>query len=546
MLKERHERLYHLHSASGMWLGYFMYFVSITGCFALFFNEIKSWEDPARRLTVAENPVNIEPLFDGLVADFESRGDVTFLTFRLPDEEHPFYSTTIGIRKKQIVDGEEKPAGSEFKTVRWDTHTGMELPERSRGVGAWLYNLHRDLNWPGFLGGRQIGRALAGLAGVIMLLSIISGILIHTKILKEVFTLRFYRSVRLKWQDAHKVIGVWGIPPFAMFALTGAFLGIITLIAPATAFLTVNGDVGKLASVVTGPQQDVVGEPAVMLPITELMAIRREENPSQPPASIQFRNWGLTTAQATLNFRTNRGLAANSQSQFNAVTGEPVTNPPSVLTDSVPATVLTSYVPLHYGTYGGIALKFLYLIVGLALSLMTALGLMLWVERRRHGNAGQKSRRYYIGLSRTITGAVVGVPLATGLVLGFDRLYAGAEEARFAAIGSAYFGTVFLSVLYAFIRRNDYRAAKELMALTGISFIAASVLNIMTTVGTLGGLFDTAHKMSSYVDLSLVVIGLTTLLIALKMPRSRPENKKRERQRLVVDGAVAESVLPAE
>ena len=519
LIKDRHERIYHLHSASGIWLGYFMYFIVITGCFALFYNETQSWENPANRVTVAEDPVDISPIFSAWVAENEKLGELTFVAFDNANPEHPYFGGRLGLR----VEGQPV----EFKDIHWDTRTGEVIEHRGEGVTFWLYNLHRDLNWPKALGGRQIGRALAGLAGVILLMSIISGILIHSKILKEIFTMRFYRSVRLKWQDAHKVIGVWGIPPFAMFALTGAYLGIITLLAPATAFLTVNGDQEKLIEAVIGKPVEAAGEAAQMISVAELAAMRMEDNPSQAPRFITFTNWGDVNAQVNMLYKADTELLMYEQQTRSAVTGEIVSSGgEQVLEETVPGMVIAAYAPLHYGTYGGLALKFLYLIAGLALAVMTALGLMLWVERRLHGKAGQKSEAYYIGLSRFTTGAVMGVPLATAAVLGYDRVYAGAEEARFAAIGSAYFIVIGLSVLYAFVRRNDYRSAKELMGITGLAFVLAAVLNTATTVGGLPALLGASVKSAAYVDLSFVIIGALLVFISVKLPAVRPEKKR--------------------
>ncbi|MEO0612460.1 MAG: PepSY-associated TM helix domain-containing protein, partial [Pseudomonadota bacterium] len=59
MNRERHLRNYDLHSWSGIALGLVIYAVCFTGCFALFRYELSPWEDPAKRLSVVENPVEI-------------------------------------------------------------------------------------------------------------------------------------------------------------------------------------------------------------------------------------------------------------------------------------------------------------------------------------------------------------------------------------------------------------------------------------------------------------------------------------------------------
>lgn len=521
MQQDRHKRLYHLHSASGIWLGYFMYFVAITGCFALFEHEMQSWEDPARRITYSGEPANIDATYTAWLEDKLEKGPLAFSRLDLPNETQPYYYGFTSVQN------EGEPA--EFFEARWSAATGEELPVRGEGVIDWLYGIHRDLNWPEALGGRTVGRALAGLAGVILLMSIISGILIHTKIFKEMFTMRFYRSVRLKWQDSHKVIGVWGIPVFGMFALTGAFLGIITLLAPATAFLTLKGDQEALIAAVVGEEATRAGISAPMLTPSEIVALPVSGSVTGQPAMLVYRHWGDVNAEVQVSYKADTELSIYETIPRNAVTGEELPLTGTLDTTNLPIAVVASYSALHYGTYGGIALKLFYLVMGLALSVMTGLGLMLWVERRLHGTEGHKSKAYYQRVSRAITGGVLGVPLATAFVLAFDRFYGGAEEARFAANGWAYFAAIGAAIAYSFLRRNDYRAARELLGLTGLVFALLPVVNFATTGGGLPDLNSGGHQAAGYADLGLLILGAVAFWTATKFPKERPVEKRGQR-----------------
>ncbi len=522
MQQDRHKRLYHLHSASGIWLGYFMYFVAITGCFALFEHEMQSWEDPARRITYSGEPVNIDATFTAWLQDKLQKGPLAFSRLDLPNETQPYYYGFTSVQN------EGEPA--EFYEARWSAATGEELPVRGEGVIDWLYGIHRDLNWPEALGGRTVGRALAGLAGVILLMSIISGILIHTKIFKEMFTMRFYRSVRLKWQDSHKVIGVWGIPVFGMFALTGAFLGIITLLAPATAFLTLKGDQEALIAAVIGEEATRAGISAPMLTPSEVIDLPVSGSVQGQPAMLVYRHWGDVNAEVQVSYEADTELSIYETIPRNAVTGAELPLTGTLDTNNLPIAVVASYSALHYGTYGGIALKLFYFVMGLALSVMTGLGLMLWVERRLHGTEGHKSKAYYRRVSRVITGGVLGVPLATAFVLAFDRFYGGAEEARFAAMGWAYFAAIAASIAYSFFRRNDYRATRDLLGLTGIIFALLPVLDFASTGGGLTDLLSDGHRVAGFADLGLLTLGVLTLLTASRLPVKRPAERRGNRQ----------------
>jgi len=494
-----------------------MYFIAITGCFALFYNEMLVWDDPAKRMQLHDNIAPIDAKFDAWMRSHDATGKITFARLDVPRVGHPVYTSLVGVQ----ADGEPVV----FKRAAWDARSGVEIPVRGEGAVHWLYNLHRDLNWPESLGGRRIGRALAGLAGVILLLSIISGILIHAKIFKEIFTMRFYRSVRLRWQDAHKVIGVWGIPPFLMFALTGAYLGIITLLAPATAFLTLNGDQDKLIEAVAGKPAEAAGIAAQMLPVSKLAQRRYDGDEGLSPFFMTFRNWGDINAEVDIYYRVEDDLLLYQQQTHSGITGDIIASAGSVLSQPrLPFSLVAAYSPLHYGTYGGLALKFLYLSIGLMLSVMTALGLMLWVERRLHGSTGKRSKAYYRLISRLLVGALMGVPLAAVACLGFDRLYTGIEAARFAAVGQCYFIALAGSVLYALIRRDDYRATRELLCMTGLGFLWVAFLDSVISGSSLSAAFGPNNTSATVADLVMLLLGLVLIGISTRLPGKRSQH----------------------
>ena len=89
------------------------------------------------------------------------------------------------------------------------------------------------------------GGILVGLIGVALLSSLISGILAHPRIFRDAFHLRLGGSKRLQEADFHNRLGVWALPFHIIISLTGAFLGLTTIIVGvlgmAKAFETLRG-----------------------------------------------------------------------------------------------------------------------------------------------------------------------------------------------------------------------------------------------------------------------------------------------------------------
>ena len=555
MDRVRHLRIYDLHSWTGVALGLFLYVVAFTGCFALFHSEIHTWEDPGQRLTLAENPVPIDATFRQWVEETADGGKIEFVRFDNPSVYTPYYGGFVSVR--------DEAGEVHFHDQRWNASDGTPLEHRDHGLSTWLLDFHRDLMWPDFLGGRIAGRSIVGIAGIAMMLLIVTGVVAHTKIREELFTLRFFRSVRLKWQDAHKVFGLWGLPFHSMIAVTGAWLGVVALLAPLVAMLAFKGDQEALFAVLTN-EEEPAGVHAEVLSIDTLRTFsyghglqaedaratgRANETAvatdSRRPAFISFRHWGDANARADMFYIADTELMIYEGYRIDAVTGARAEG--GFLDSRTAGTrVGGAFSALHYGTYGGIALKFLYFVLGGALAIISALGMMMWVERRLYGNVGKRSARVYRAVSRLTVGAVAGPPLATAAIFWLDKLYGGAESARMVWTGSAYFAVWFAAIGYGFARRDDYLAARELLLATGALFVGAPFVNAVMTGDPFWLLAGASHRIAGYVDIALLMLGALTIFAALRLPQKRSEAKKGRRGEAgeAVKDAVAETPAP--
>ncbi|MEL7129305.1 MAG: PepSY-associated TM helix domain-containing protein, partial [Pseudomonadota bacterium] len=154
MDRARHLRNYDLHSWTGIALGFFVFIVAFSGSIALFDEELKTWEDPARRLAPVETPIAIDGEFRAFLAEQQDEGELTSASLKFPDVIEPYYHGYAFIND---ADGQ-----FHRHERRWNPENGDILPERGEGLSVWLLDFHRDLMWPDALGGRTIGRSLVG------------------------------------------------------------------------------------------------------------------------------------------------------------------------------------------------------------------------------------------------------------------------------------------------------------------------------------------------------------------------------------------------
>ncbi|MEO0884102.1 MAG: PepSY-associated TM helix domain-containing protein [Pseudomonadota bacterium] len=536
MDRARHLRNYDLHSWTGIALGFFVFIVAFTGSIALFDEELRTWEDPALRLAEVDTPVPIDASFREFIAEQETEGELFSASLKFPDSVEPYYAAFAF-----ITDENDQFHRHER---RWNPANGEVLPERGDGLSVWLLDIHRDLMWPDALGGRTVGRSLVGVIGVILMLAIVTGVIAHTKIFEELFSLRYWRSVRLKWQDTHKVAGLWGLPFFAMISATGAFLGIVAILSPIVAVLAFKGDTDALIEAVIGAPPEPAGIEAQMMPIDDLLGYTHAETGAAPDR-VTIDHWGDQAATYNLFYYADSELAIYDTRTISAVTGAPMEN--RVLDTESPANRVTAAVtPLHYGTFGGnygsfsaIALKLLYLLLGLSLAIITAMGNMMWIERRLHGNEGNRSDVFYHRLSKLNIGICAGLPVASVSIFYLDKLYGGLETSRIVWTGWTYIGVWFSALAFSLVQRDEYRTLRLLIAITGLGMIGISVLNYIVTGSAFWSVFGSGHVVSAWVDIFCLVVGILVLGVSRLLPVSRPEKKRKRATSLAADTALA-------
>ena len=521
MEKSRYLRIYDLHSWSGIVLGLLVFIVSFTGCLALFDHELKSWEDPAKRLSIAQEPAEIMPSLEAWVDKNTQGGKVQRVIFRYPDLYRPFFRAFMSVKHE----GEDKTQTTH--EILWDTHTAEPLLVKEPALSEWILDFHRDLMWPSTLGGRTVGRSLVGVVGIILMLSIITGIITHTKIIREFFTLRVNRSIHLKWQDMHKVIGLWSLPFSTMIAFTGAFLGLIAILAPLAAVLAFKGDTDALLRAVNDESSDASGIQAQMYSVDEV-ANYNFPNTDRLPSQLTISHWGDKNAEYRVAYESVKELSRVDTVILNGATGSHIKTTPSSKVS--PANRASNTItPLHYATYGGISLKVLYFVLGIFLCIVTATGLMVWVERRLKTKKGKQNPEYYHKLGRLIIGTTLGFPIASISIFYLDKLYVGSEASRLFYTGITYFSAVAMVIIFAMLRKNDYSTVRILFMFTAISCLLLPLINaIKAKSNFIAGLSD--MQPWAWVDVSFICVSVILFISYYCLPKQRAEEPRQNAQ----------------
>lgn len=506
MDNRRTKRMLDLHALTGVVSGLFIFVVSLSGVFALFEEELVTWEQPALRIALPETYVPLMPLLTEFAGELGHDGKALHVDVHLPTSATPYYEASVRVPRPE-------GGGSETRFRRWHPETGDVLPQPQTGLVHWLVNFHGSLMLP-----RTYGRAVVAVSGLFLMLSIFSGVVIHRKILNEMFTWRFDRSIRVKWQDSHKALSVWGLPFHLVIALTGLWLGVVALLLPVTATLSLKGDIGAVLEALEGEQVEASGVTAELVSLDALMP-EMTRLAGTPLHGIHIERWGDETATYQFQYRPKSVLTGMAVIDVNAIDGE-VLGQRDALRPGITFHIVSAISTLHFASFGGIFVKALYALLGVALCVIAATGMMIWLEKRRFGRQGQYSDDCYRLLGQVVSGVCLGSLAASFAIFYADKLLTLHAD-RTLWIGFVFFAVWVAVLLYAVCRRNDYRLSRELFFLSSV--LSAGIPIVNAAFSSHGSLLTSglAFPYVAGVDIVCLSLGGLLFLVGTRVPGSR-------------------------
>lgn len=487
-----------VHAWAGALAGVVLSVMFFAGVFALFHEEIAAWQDPRAHHVAGTRceAVALEPLVASVIAE-AGAGTVQSAQARVPDGTcAPIW---IELRGESVDARRARIA---------DAATGAVLDARSN-VATFLFHMH-FLYEPSTVG--QAGMYVAGVLAVLLLLAIVTGVLIHLKVLvRQLHRFRAAQRARVVLSDLHKVLGVMGLPFQAMMALTGAMICLQGPLMMAWQGPVFDGDRAAALRAFYDLERapPAHGRPGQRLPIDTLIARARAVRPDMEPESVRVNHPGDAGSTVDVQGHAPGMLFGYARVRLAASDGAVVhVSAP----DSPRATrVATRWLyGLHYAWLGGPFMKIVYALLGLAGCATILTGNAIWLERRDPGRARRGNRI----LARLTLGGGLGVVVAVAAMLVANRVLpfdaAWHREGEVGALVVAW-----LVVGAASWRVHDERrAAAAILALGGVGLAIVPLLSALVTPQHLGAAVAEGEWGIASVDLGVLALGLVSLACA--------------------------------
>jgi uncharacterized iron-regulated membrane protein len=420
-----------VHTWFGLVLGFVLMVVFFFGSLSVFDREIDRWAIPQTRFEAQTMPSFDRMLLPILrqaqpdAADYAanmpllhdaSKGPMT-PRLALPADEFWAYTTHrdpvlligVGFSVPQPKD----PAGHNHIHARLtvDPRNGSLVPDDQLKIGSgFFYPLHYSLhlNW------KNLGVWVVGLAALIMLAALVTGVIMHRKVFREFFTFRPRKHLQRSTLDLHNLTGVVALPFHFFFALTGLviFASHYYLPVAETQLKPLHDRHEVIEAQAKGLPHERAGVPAGMASVDAMVAEAQRRWAARDMAGevgfVMIHHVGDANSYVSIyRAGSDRVALVGEGIHFKASTGTVLHEEPP---RSAVAEVHEFLSGLHLQHFEHWMLRWLYVLGGLLGCVCIATGFIFFVEKRKqqHARAGRQGSRVVDALAvATVTGIVV-------------------------------------------------------------------------------------------------------------------------------------------
>lgn len=510
-LRQRHTRL---HRWVGLLLGWLLYAIFLTGTLSFFQEEITEWMTPERH---SAQPTPETPL--KAIEQLQ----------QLAPQAHQWNISLPSPRQNALtvhwLNPGQMPGKGAGQSLALNVATGEPLAVRETRGGNFLYRFHFELTGIPYLWGRWI----VGLAALLMLVALVTGVIIHKKIFSDFFTFRPAAGQR-SWLDMHCATAVFALPFHLMITYSGLVL-LMLMLMPWGIQAAYQGNVQHYMSEMglragsrpfERPQSSEF-KAAALTPLAPLLTQANQRWP-RGISSIQINNPNTEHAVIELRERGANSLLNRAQPErlrFNGVTGAALDSPSAPELNGALAVynVLTSLHMLRFAEYD---MRWLFFFSGLLGTGMIATGLVFWSRKRLHHDGRHRGYRLVEILN---VGVLVGLPIAIASYFWANRLLAWDSPER-AAHEIQYFLLAWGGCLLHAMLRNYRQAWTEQLTMAALLFISLPIFNFSLPDSHLLTTLVHGQWPLAVMDMSLLIVGGLCALASRTLvaaPHPQPE-----------------------
>ncbi|MCG8276338.1 PepSY-associated TM helix domain-containing protein [Stenotrophomonas sp. NLF4-10] len=541
-----------LHTWFGLVLGFVLMAAFFFGALSVFDREIDRWSIPASRFEPQPMP-SFEKVLRPAFERMQPLPAVVDAMRPRVDGPMPGHFDTVAYWSAYtthrdpvlaLYAGYQIPGAKDPEDLVWgeatiDPRDGRVLPDDQLKIGSgFFYPLHYSLT----LDWKNLGFWIVGFSALMMLVALVSGVVMHRKLFRELFTFRPGKARLRSVLDLHNLTGVVALPFHFFFAFTGLVIFASTYYFPIghTQLHDLHELHEKHEAQELGLPHGRAGVPAGLANVDAMVAEAQRRWEARGMAGdvgfLVLQHVGDANGYVSIyRAGTDRIALVGQGIHFKASTGQLLREDPPATAVGRISEFLTG---LHLQHFRHWLLRWLYVFGGLAGCVCIATGFVFFVEKRKrqHAKQGSPGVRVVDALAvATVTGMVV----ATLGLLVANRLLPEALPMRGDWERYAFWGGWLLALLHAAWRSAPVArglpnpAWREQAWAIAVLAPLAVLLNWITTGDHLLRTLAAGYWPVAGLDLALLAVAVIAAASARRLGRraeARAHDLAREQQ----------------
>lgn len=468
-----------MHTWVGVTAGILLFICFFAGGLSMFQHHFSKWATPQQQIL----PKIQISQYQSLIEQVQAQHPATHKAFTLNLQSDEFHHAPLTWIEKR---GEGFDRDKSAWLASLDENGQLITQKENVSKAGWLIEqLHETAGIPGMIGHHGLGVYVMGVVSILYFLAIMSGLLILLPTLvKDYFAIRPGKNKKRFWLDTHNVVGITSLP----------FHIIVSITVIVFAFHDYFYDSFDYLANKNTKQRE---RPAAELIVPErknidIQAILSKVNTLSPQYSVEYMLFTNLDDPQKANARI--ALYSDDQMLRGANNDFMFMNPYNVnhyrnqginTQSSAGNKAINALFSLHFGSYGGDFVRWVYVVLGLAGAFLFYSGNMLWVETRarkqkRAEDPIPQQRKDVKFLASLTIGACLGCILAITSTLLFGRwIYA---TLSIHSINQLFMNTYYLifvtSILYTFIMGHA-KALPHMFLFNSLAMLAIPLTSII-------------------------------------------------------------------
>jgi hypothetical protein len=421
--------------------------------------------------------------------------------------------TDVGGSRKGIPLPRER-----LKSLQIDPATGARLDDPgTKGGSGFFFPFH----WHLLLGEGSVGQWIVAFAAMAMMVSLISGVIIHKDIFRRFFTVQARKLSGRTILDLHGSGAVLALPFHLFITFSGLAIFYFAFFPSAMSFNYPGGERQFFDDARASYSRPPIGKPGPIASLDAMVAEAQRHWDGGMPARLKISYPG----DAHAYIEVTRSIDDSVTYDYHPIFFDAGTGKVLKYAGIRPIAKAQRFIAgLHFIFFRHWPLRWLYFILGLTGCGVIATGLLFWLRARTK----RLGSTFGVGVVDAMTvGGVTGIMLATGAFLDANRLLPNGLTDRAAWEIRVFFLVWVASFVHACLRRRT--AWIEQLGLVALTAFAAVVLNAATTGDTIVSTAAAGNWAVAGVDLMLLTGGALAASAAYRLRRRiahRPSRRK--------------------